>query len=179
MMHACVYSLLSICQNQRFQSNPKLGAQIANAVNQLHKGSKWIEELEVKAYIKGWSLPIVDKTQHNQITDMVSVNRPKYFDEEAFSNFVFAEFMPPGHHEKLIHCPQSDTFWVASFLVELNSRDFYPEFPRVYMSKQPAVRSSGMSGRLSQMEDEEPKEQKPEAVSGSESTVVLAEEQEL
>lgn len=134
MMNTSIYSILSICQNQRFLRNTKYGDQICKAIKCLHQNAQLIDELEIKHLIKGWSLPLVDKIQHNQLTDVMNVNLPKYFDEAAFSSFVFAEFMPPGLHQKLIHCPQTDTFWIAHFLVDLNTKDFYPEFPQMYMN---------------------------------------------
>ena len=120
---------------------------MAKAVKELHESATTLESLNINRCIKGWSLPLRDKIEHNQLTDVMSVNRPKYFDEDTFSLFIFAEFMQPGFHQKLNYCPQSDTFWLANFLVDLNTKDFYPEFPLSCSNLQPteAGRSSCMS----------------------------------
>ena len=43
--------------------------------------------------------------------------------------FVYSAYLPPGLHNMLIYCPDSETAWAKQFYVGTNKKDFYPELP--------------------------------------------------
>ena len=43
--------------------------------------------------------------------------------------FVYANYLKPGIHKFLIYCPVNKRAFVKTILVDLNTSDFYPEYP--------------------------------------------------
>ena len=50
--------------------------------------------------------------------------------------FVYAEILPPGHHQFMIYDPQTDMMWFKEFILDANTKDTYPESPRNFYSVQ-------------------------------------------
>lgn len=47
------------------------------------------------------------------------------------NEFGYAAFLPPGVHNFLIYCPKTDRLFCKEVVIDLNSKDFYPELPRM------------------------------------------------
>jgi hypothetical protein len=45
--------------------------------------------------------------------------------------YVYASFLPPGYHQLLIYDPAQERAFVKDFIVGMNRKDFYPEYPLV------------------------------------------------
>lgn len=73
----------------------------------------------------------------NQLTDVTAVNLPENLDSAAPDvgedgiSYVYAAFLPAGHHQFLIYCPVTRKLYCKDFLVHPNSIDVCPEFPRL------------------------------------------------
>ena len=70
--------------------------------------------------------------------DIKCVNAPNF--ENSLSNkdlFVYTCYLPPGYHKVLIYDPQIERAFVKDFVVNLNSRDVFPEYPiKVNLTKE-------------------------------------------
>ena len=78
--------------------------------------------------LKGWNYALIEKIDRNDHTDVGTVNKPSNMHFENFGLFCFADYMKPGHHQKIVRDQLTDTFWIADFLVDHNTKDFYPDF---------------------------------------------------
>ena len=87
-----------------------------------------IYDPETKLNLKGWNYALIDRIEKNEFTDIGVFNKPSNLFFENFQLFLIADYLKPGHHQKIIWCKLTDTFWIADFLVDHNSRDFYPDF---------------------------------------------------
>ena len=76
-----------------------------------------------------------DKCLLNELTDVHVENaNNKDFDvnfqkENNKDMFVYANYLKPGIHKFLIYCPINKRAFVKTILVDLNTSDFYPEYP--------------------------------------------------
>ena len=43
--------------------------------------------------------------------------------------FIYANYLPPGIHKYLIYCPVNKRAFVKTMFVDVNTKDFYPEYP--------------------------------------------------
>jgi len=64
--------------------------------------------------------------------------RQSQFQQEVY---VFADYLPAGHHQILIYCPVTDRIWYKDFLSEQSFKlNFNNEFPmRTIENKVPVI----------------------------------------
>jgi hypothetical protein len=43
--------------------------------------------------------------------------------------FAYAAFLPPGLHQFLIYCPETHRAFCKQVVIDVNGRDFFPEYP--------------------------------------------------
>ena len=76
-----------------------------------------------------------DKCLDNQLTDVHVENAtPKdfdnFYDEDLNKNmFVYAAYLVPGIHKFVIYCPISKRAFCKTIMVDVNTKDYYPEYP--------------------------------------------------
>jgi hypothetical protein len=46
--------------------------------------------------------------------------------------YIYAAFLAPGYHQLLIYDPAQERAFVKDFIVGMNRKDFYPEYPLVH-----------------------------------------------
>lgn len=75
---------------------------------------------DIQKRINGWAFPLIDKTFHNDLTDVKAINFPKSIKEyenfgtnsnswgpiKTCSSFVYSAFLKPGHHQFMIYIPE-------------------------------------------------------------------------
>lgn len=75
---------------------------------------------------------IHDKITGNQYTDVYSINTPqRLLKEPSEGLFVFSEHLPAGHHQFIIYNPVDKEFYEHDFVLDLNSKDVYNDFPKL------------------------------------------------
>jgi hypothetical protein len=76
-----------------------------------------------------------DKCLDNHISDVHVENATLQdfadFQDEAKNKniFVYATYLPPGIHKFAIYCPISKKAFCKTMMVDVNTKEFYPEFP--------------------------------------------------
>ena len=53
----------------------------------------------------------------------------KGFSEHNNNMFVYANYLVPGIHKFVIYCPISKRAFCKTILIDINTKDFYPEYP--------------------------------------------------
>ena len=92
--------------------------------------------MNIKEKLDGWQHILDDKCNFNELTDTTKLNAPSLEDElHRKDYYVFAGFLNPGYHQVLIYDPELDRAFVKDFIVGLNTKDFYPEFPLLHGAK--------------------------------------------
>ena len=125
MVPACLYALIiSLDGNMTMESDE---AKFLKGLAITHRNSN-IYNKETCQNLKGWNYALIDKLDRNDHTDIGTVNKPSNMHIENFGLFCFADYLKPGHHQKIIRDQVTDTFWIADFLVDHNTKDFYPDF---------------------------------------------------
>jgi len=66
---------------------------------------------------QGWPVVLKDMCENNEITDLQLINLPRAVTnakpsekDDKFkecTNFVYAVYLPPGHHQFIIYCPKT------------------------------------------------------------------------
>ena len=46
-----------------------------------------------------------DMCQNNTMMDVTTVNEPEIFNEKSQNTWVYAAYLPAGHHHFLLYCP--------------------------------------------------------------------------
>jgi hypothetical protein len=113
-----------------YSMKDKIGA--LNSTSILNKCSDWQDLLH-------------DKCLDNQLTDVHVENAtPKDFDN--FSNpdmnknlFVYAAYLVPGIHKFVIYCPISKRAFCKTIMVDVNTKDYYPEYPSWNKNNRPRL----------------------------------------
>ena len=56
------------------------------------------------------------------------------------SIFMYANYLPPGHHQFLIYCPLTHRAFCKDIVIDLSECDPFPEFPEKYRPPVPVKR---------------------------------------
>lgn len=70
----------------------------------------------------------------NELTDVQVINAKNFGEFRGEFNkdfYVYANYLAPGRHKFLIYCPQSERAFVKTVVIGLNTKEFYPELPRL------------------------------------------------
>jgi hypothetical protein len=43
--------------------------------------------------------------------------------------FIYSGFLPPGLHQFLIYCPESNRAFCKQVVIDVNGKDFFPDYP--------------------------------------------------
>ena len=87
---------------------------------------------DTKNYLKDWGRIMEDKFNNNQVQEIMKVNMPdkiKEAGDQRCSLYVYAAYLPPGLHGFLIYCPVTKRVFCKDIVVNLNTKDMFPEFP--------------------------------------------------
>ena len=49
--------------------------------------------------------------------------------------FVYAAYLEPGMHKFVIYCPLSRRAYCKTMVVDVNTKDYYPEYPKQFVGK--------------------------------------------
>jgi len=68
----------------------------------------------------------------NDFQDVHTVNAPENLDKEEpeDQHFIYCEILPPGHHQFIIYDPQVDEFYTHDFILGMNSKEMFTDFPK-------------------------------------------------
>lgn len=119
MMQASLYSFLSVQDKEEITWNNREACKqvrdrVIKVINTRNLSSLYSEQtqgqsLDFQASLSGWKKVLNDKVLNNKETDVVSINMP--LGEQVCKDdccFVFAGFLPTGHHQFLIYDVKSD-----------------------------------------------------------------------
>jgi hypothetical protein len=146
MLRMDLFALLSCVQSANLSADWKQAKTLKRGVAQLVEDPVDQKPIfpAVDACLENWEGIIQDKCFRNEITDVDSINVPDLKSTTGHSSsgkgkncevFAFAAFLPPGVHQFLIYCPKTDRVFCKEVVVDLNSKDYFPELP-----KTPAIR---------------------------------------
>mmetsp|Transcript_28843 Transcript_28843/g.43553 ORF Transcript_28843/g.43553 Transcript_28843/m.43553 type:complete len:187 (+) Transcript_28843:941-1501(+) len=93
-----------------------------------------LKQIKVSHKLEGWQKILEDKCQNNELTQVQVVNEPNFQDSgiNAKEIFVYATFLPPGYHQILIYDPMLERAFCHDLVLNLNQKDFYPEYPLLH-----------------------------------------------
>ena len=136
MIRSELFAALSISQATAFVTQRQQMDGIKLGVMELVEGGQQeLEQLDdLMQRLVGWNKVVHNILNQNYLTDVVSINQPKDLDKkapESGASFIFAGFYPAGQHSFLIYDPLTQRAFVKDVVVNLNSFDHYPEFPRM------------------------------------------------
>jgi len=136
MIRSELFAALSISQATAFVAQRQQMDGIKLGVMELVEGGQQeIEKIDdLMQRLVGWNKVVHNILNQNHLTDVVSINQPKDLDKkapESGASFIFAGFYPAGQHSFLIYDPSTQRAFVKDVVVNLNSFDHYPEFPRM------------------------------------------------
>lgn len=98
MVPACLYSLMFALDTGMID---KEEASRLKTLIKKYKGTN-IYDSETQSSLKGWNYALLDKTERNEIADIATFNKPSNMYIESFQLFCFADYLKPGHHQKII-----------------------------------------------------------------------------
>ena len=108
---------------------------IKNAVQSILQGTQNLDSFEdLNDILDGWNKVVHAILCSNYLTDVRAVNIPKDLEKEPpglGKSYIFAGFYPPGNHNFLIYDPLSDKVFIKDVVVQLNTFETYPEYPRM------------------------------------------------
>ena len=90
---------------------------------------------------RDWQDILYDKCLENQLTDVhvenaTSQDFENFRDEDLNKNmFVYAAYLVPGIHKFVIYCPISKRAFCKTIMVDVNTKDQYPEYPQYFQKK--------------------------------------------
>jgi hypothetical protein len=59
-----------------------------------------------------------------------------FYDPERNKNmFVYAAYLKPGIHKFTIYCPISKRAFCKTIMVDVNTKDYWPEYPTQFKKK--------------------------------------------
>lgn len=63
---------------------------------------------------------------------MCCLNTPSDFSSLSHNSrlYTYAAYLPPGHHQVIVHCPKSGTFWYKDVLLDLSEHIPITEHPQ-------------------------------------------------
>ena len=89
-----------------------------------------------------WQDILYDKCLENQLTDVHIENATPqdftnfYSDDKNKNLFVYAAYLTPGIHKFVIYCPVSKRAFCKTIMVDVNTKDFHPEYPSQFKNSQ-------------------------------------------
>ena len=84
----------------------------------------------------GWQYILKDQCMQNELTDVKTVNMPNFgVNQDGKDWFVYTCNLNPGYHKLLIYDPELHRAFCKDFVVGLNRRDVYPEYPAKEVKK--------------------------------------------
>lgn len=93
----------------------------------------------VKDQLNGWNIGLEHKLFKNDYTDVHTINAPPDLAQKVpdDQHFIYCEYLPAGHHQFIIYDPLSDEFFTHDFILGMNSKDVFTDFPR---KEEPEIR---------------------------------------
>ena len=135
MMRSELYALLTLSQSQSVVKTSQAMYLIKSAVQSILKGTQNLDSFEnLNDILEGWNKVVHAMIRQNYLTDVRAVNIPKDLEKEPPScgkSYIFAGFYPPGNHNFLIYDPLLDKVFIKDIVVQLNTFETYPEYPRM------------------------------------------------
>ena len=121
MVPASLFAIESAAQNKKLTSKVEVLREVLKT--DLDQN---IYDSEMRSKLKGWPQALIEKLDKCELTQVWQVNKPVNMYEENFKLFLLADYMKPGLHKKVIY--YHGQYWSAEFLVDQNTRDFYPDY---------------------------------------------------
>ena len=147
MLDADLFTLLSLIDSPKLtNTSEQISQEVIGGIKALYHTEHPIVKcvMPQTKHLTGYQLPLHDKLFKNGQTDVMAINPPEYvkkdpkkglkLDKNIQVPFVYAEILPPGHHQFVIYDPQSDEMWFKEFILDANTKDTYPESPRNFYS---------------------------------------------
>ena len=137
-MRVELYSTLLISESTNFIEKEKDSSDIKSGIVEYSNKDKIpaLVASEIPQYISDWQDILYDKCLENELTDMHVENATTkdfentFTDEEKNKNlFIYANYLIPGLHKFIIYCPTSKRAFCKTILVDINTKEFYPEYP--------------------------------------------------
>ena len=138
MIRASLFTLMCISGSKIFISEKYQTHKLKNGCIRYldFDNVEVLEGMSIKEKLDGWQHILDDKCNYNELTDVTRVNAPTFEHEiHRKDYYVFAGFLNPGYHQILIYDPELDRAFVKDFIVGINTKDFYPEFPLLHGAK--------------------------------------------
>jgi hypothetical protein len=137
MMRVELYSTLLISNSTNFIKSSADTADIKEGIVEFSNKDKIsaLKATNVLTKLSDWQELLYDKCMDNQISDVHVENATTqdfegFYDETRNKNmFVYATYLAPGIHKFVIYCPVSRRAFCKTLMVDVNTKDFYPEFP--------------------------------------------------
>lgn len=124
MLRTPLYCLLAICQCRDFFEDQRGVKALKKGAEKFMKTDSiaLLERLNLDKKLKGWPHILNDMANHNELTDVRTINLPDLsaYNVEAQEWFTFADFMKPGYHQVIIYDPKLDRAFCKDFVVKLN-----------------------------------------------------------
>lgn len=132
MINSSIYSLLSVVESEAIKASKNIAKDIRTGIMSLLEDplAEGILNLEEKLGSHGRILR--DKVHRNELVDISCLSSPKNIKSVSHASrlYVFADYLPPGHHQVIVYCPVSDTFWFKDFMIDLCAHIPVTEHPR-------------------------------------------------
>ena len=143
MMRIELYAALLITNSSNFIKNATDSKEIKAGIVEFSNKDKIgaLKATSILKKISDWQELLYDKCLENQLTDVHVENAtPQDFenfnDETKNKNmFVYATYLVPGIHKFVIYCPISKRAFCKTIMVDVNTKDQYPEYPTQFKTK--------------------------------------------
>ena len=128
MLSQPLFDMLSIT-NQPGMVDEKEVNKVRKGIVELLKTTDTGAVYQIGPQFKGYQAVSNHKFLSNDYVDVTTIG---HSEKQKPDNdyFVYAAYLPAGHHQFIIYNPLDDTFWTHDFVLELNKRELFTDFPR-------------------------------------------------
>jgi len=132
MINSSLYSLLSVVESEAINATKDLAKDIRTGIVSLLEDPLASGILNLEEKLDGHGQILGDKVYRNELVDVCCLSRPKNISSVSHASglYVFADYLPPGHHQVIVYCPISDTFWFKDFMIDLCGHIPVTEHPK-------------------------------------------------
>ena len=132
MVKASIFSLFQLMSIKKLGMNGDHKKVIAEAMQMFLQNESYhlLRQLNINEKLEGWEKLIKESSLNNELFDVKNINLPDFSNELRDKDvYMFAASLKPGYHQLLIYDPQLERAFCKDFVVNLNQRGVFPEFP--------------------------------------------------